>query len=336
MNCILITVFLVFAADRFPADYEPVGLFLFDRRHGCISGHYALRIHLDVPFESDFPHNIVRERSLAAELSEEVINLRLGCGEPPDGTFNRIRLDSFAVLEIYGKIDIVMGLHEVFIRPDLLHSQAPALLVADPDLRILVDLHGSCDRSRAIIDGRDCISPHISVFQAQCVSLGDLTGPLFHYVLRADDQVPDFDRVVGRDLGDRAVDRRRESGGHFLLLSQRIVVRLTQRFKFLGRFVKSAVVSVRILHVVVIHVCQRKVARVLVLISQIETEREEGGIIRIVQPVDAVHVVQPFGEGKSPHRSVLDVVVKIHLGPLFHGSPAGRVIKPVRIARRRT
>ena len=104
------------STDRFSADLQRSAF--FDRSHRTVTGHFAVRIHIEIRALGHryFSYDIIRERSVIIESPKEVVNILIGIRKSSDSSFNRIRGDSSALFrQVHGKIDIVVALHEVFV-----------------------------------------------------------------------------------------------------------------------------------------------------------------------------------------------------------------------------
>ena len=192
--------------------------------------------------------------------------------------------------------------HEILVRPFFLGRQAPAFLVADLDLGRF-GLAGYCvtDRFRCmrvalfrirmlpiytftigIVDViRVRVCADIAVTVTARVAFRDLPVGLLDLVPGADDQVAHLDSVTGRNLGDRAVDRRRKCSCPLVIFTKVLkLIKCTdaERYKFLVCFIPFAILGIRsrTFDIVSIHVCRVEVLLLRELIAQIQSEIKLG------------------------------------------------------------
>ena len=142
------------------------------------------------------------------------------------------------ILDIYSKVSRLSLCHILRVGPGLIHSQAVSLEISDNHLRI-----GLCaDRSpNALCRGRSG-SLAVQLISLEGVSVRDLGGRFHCFELRPCQNIAHLDRVIHRDLRDRAVNGCRKGRGLLLFFRQIIKIGLSERFEFLRILVPSAVV----------------------------------------------------------------------------------------------
>ena len=237
-----------------------------------------------------------------------------------------------------------MGLHKVGVCPVLLNTEAPALLVADLDLRRFVHVQGVRIGGRAVCRlAPVSLDAGVAVTQPQSVAPGDLVVPLLHHVPGADHQAAHLDGVVRGDLGDRAVHGSGEGCVMDIFRALQVCkVPDAQRPEALRRVVPDTVVSVPVLDVVGVHVGGGQAPGLLILIAQVESEAEEGLILLLtvlcvkMQPLCAVHIVEELGDVQGPHGALADAIVVIDLRTLLHAGLRNSVVHPAGVIRGRS
>ena len=252
-------------------------------------------------------------------MIKEVVNRGLRRIQPSKAVCDKLSGIALLILIVDGKVDRTVNLHKVFVRPQLFDCQTPALLVADLDFRILIQGKRPLDRDGSVHLFGDQIHSGIAVLKAQCIALRDLCFPFFHLVLCVYDQVADFYRVIRGDLGNRAVHGRRKGSGLSLLRRQVPVNALSERNKGLAVRIPAAVISVRSLHMIGIHIRCGQILERCSLIAQIQTEAEQSGILRIRQDVRTVLCIKLFCKGKRTERPVTDMIVVFDTGSVCKG-----------------
>ena len=119
------------------------------------------------------------------------------------------------------------------------------------------------------------ICADIAVTVTARVAFRDLPVGLLDLVLGADDQVAHFNGVAGRNLGDRAVDRRRKCSCALVIFTKvlkRVKRSDAERYKFLVCFIPFAILRIRSrsFDIVSVHICRFKTILFRELIAQIQ------------------------------------------------------------------
>ena len=183
-----------------------------DRRDAVVARHIAVFIHNGIR-QQDLARDIIAEDDAVLQLFKVIIQRAVRRAVTANRTFDRLRIGATRCRVVDRKIDIVMRLHEVVVRPDLLHSQAPATLVFDEDMGNVAVAQSPGIQRIALRRIVDIVRP--GIFD-QVIAARNVRRALLHAEFRVDEEVADLHGIIRRDLIDRAGRRGRE--GRRLLL----------------------------------------------------------------------------------------------------------------------
>ena len=184
-------------------------------------------------------------------LVEEIVNLLIAVHHRTNGSFNQFRSLPFFFV-VYREIDRIM-VNEIFICPYFLHGQTPAFLISHIYFRIHLPFDRIADRRGSMWFFRNNIRTCITVRQTQGISLWNFIVALFHLPVNAVDQIPDFNCIICRNLGNSTA-RRGFKYNRFLLrvcqgcqiCFQITVVTYAQRYKLLLCKIPTAVIFISV------------------------------------------------------------------------------------------
>ena len=125
---------------------------------------------------------------------------------------------------------------------------------------------------------------------------------------RTRQDVAKLDDIVRGNLGDRAVDGGREGHFFFLFVCKRRVIRNAGAFEFLCGNVPSAVVALRILHVVAVHVCGCAVDVLVKFGLEVQAELEGGIVVCAGNGRFAVFLEKFLADRENAERILVHVV----------------------------
>ena len=241
-----------------------------DRFNGSISGHCSLIVHRWI-FQPHFANFISLKRNVNRKRKEIPVQRFFVLLQLPKGIWHQCEV-ACVIVCIHSEVGWIALSHIVGVRPELLDAQTPAAQVTDSHMRVIANSNDISDTNFGI-----CFVLFFVRILLEGVAIRNLPGPLFHLELRSRQQIPDLYRIIHGYITNGTVYRGGEADGGLFSGCKLCIVLFPNRNKFFVTLIPAAIVSVRIKHMVGIHV--RHIWLGVKFRAKIQAEIKDRGIV---------------------------------------------------------